>query len=322
MQAKRKLTFLVMPSCPHKRVFSLSVPFSTVAVIFLTFGMILFIASAGAWRMYRFHQVEQKSYRLEMENRLAKTQIKDQGSRIEYLTQEIFRIRERTGYIQNYLGLKPQGAGSGKIGQGGVELTPQGVLKSSKFVSSELHQHVSIPTTNVDSLSPQDIGQLDADLKQVVGALQERQEKLDHTPSISPVDPRESWISSSYGVRISPFTGKEKFHPGVDIAGGERTSIMAPAKGIVVFMGRDGSLGMTVRIRHDSVHESTYGHLNKASVKKGQHVERGDVIGYMGNSGRSTGPHLHYEVEKNGKSVNPLPYMMDWRDGHLVMAAE
>jgi murein DD-endopeptidase MepM/ murein hydrolase activator NlpD len=79
---------------------------------------------------------------------------------------------------------------------------------------------------------------------------------------------------------------------------------------------------MTVRIKHDSVYETTYGHLSHISVKKGQTVDRGEVIGYMGNSGRSTGPHLHYEIEKNGRNVNPVGYMTDWKNDHLVMFAE
>jgi murein DD-endopeptidase MepM/ murein hydrolase activator NlpD len=108
----------------------------------------------------------------------------------------------------------------------------------------------------------------------------------------------------------------------VDIAGAEQTPIIAPAKGTVAFVGKDGALGMSVRIKHDSACESTYGHLNKAAVKKGQHVERGEVIGYMGNSGRSTGSHLHYEIEKNRKNVNPFQYMMDWKTDNLVMLAE
>jgi len=102
-----------------------------------------------------------------------------------------------------------------------------------------------------------------------------------------------------------PVYRKEQFHPGVDIAGAEKTPIMTPAKGTVTFVGKDGPLGMTVRIKHDSVYETTYGHLHSASVKKGQHVDRGEMIGYMGNSGRSTGHHLHYEVAKSGKNVNP-----------------
>jgi murein DD-endopeptidase MepM/ murein hydrolase activator NlpD len=321
MEATRRLTFLVIPSSPGNRAFSISVPFLVVPGLFFTFGMILLIAFAGVWRSYHFQQVAQNAHRLEMENRSAKARIKDQEGKIEQLTQALLNISERTAYIQNYLGLKAEGAGSGMRAQGGIELAPQNVSKSSKPYSAEADRQGSIEEAKAGSFSLQDIGQLDADLKQIVGTLRGRQEKLERVPSISPVDPRESWISSPYGMRISPFTGQEQFHPGIDIAGAERTPIMAPAKGTVVFVGREGSLGTTVRIKHDSAYESTYGHLKKAAVKKGQRVDQGDVIGYMGNTGRSTGPHLHYAIEKNGKNVNPFPYMKDWRDGSPVLAA-
>ena len=322
MLAKRKLTILVLPSSPHKRVFSISLPIPMLIVVCLAFGILLVMGSAGASRMHRLQRVERESHRLEIENRSAKGQIQDQEDRIEHLSREILNIREKARYVQNYLGLKPQDPSVGKIGQGGVELSPRSVASSSNSLSPEIHHSASIPTTHAASLSAQDIRQLDTDLQQIVGVLRGKQEKLDHTPSISPVDPQQSWISSSYGVRTSPFTGQEQFHPGVDIAGAEKTPIVAPAKGTVAFVGKDGPKGMTVRIKHDSVHESTYGHLHKASVKTGQHVDRGVVIGYMGNSGRSTGHHLHYEIEKNGKNVNPFQYMMDWKTDNLVMLAE
>jgi len=322
MLAKRNLTILVVPSSPHKRVFSISVPVLILTGIFFTFGTLLFMASAGAWRTYRLQEVEQKSQLLEMENRAAKSQIQEQEGRIEHLTQEIVKIREKAGYVQGYLGLKPQGPSVAKVGQGGVERTLRGAALSSLSPSAEIHQLSGIPITNNAPLTDQDIRQVDADLQQIVGALQGRQEKLDHTPSVSPVDPQESWISSPYGVRISPFTGKEQFHPGIDIAGADKTPIVAPANGTITFVGKDGPLGMCVRIKHGSAYESTYGHLDKASVRKGQRVDRGDVIGYMGSSGRSTGPHLHYELAKNGKNVNPLGYMMDWKNDNLAMLAE
>jgi murein DD-endopeptidase MepM/ murein hydrolase activator NlpD len=317
MLSKKNLTIMVLPSNPRKRVFSISLPILVSSAVFFASGILLFMASAGAWSMYRLQQVQQESQLLEMENRLAKSQIQDHESRIKHLTQEIVNIREKAGYVQSYLGLKPQGPGVNKVGQGGVELTPRIAAKAS---SMETHQRSS--TTKLASVSTQDIRQLDVDLHQIVGALKGRQEKLDHTPSLSPVEPQGSWISSSYGMRVSPFTGKEQFHPGVDIAGAERTPILSPAKGTVAFVGKDGPLGMSVRIKHDSVYETTYGHLHSASVKKGQHVDRGEVIGHIGNSGRSTGHHLHYEIAKNGKSVNPLQYMSDWKNDNLVMLAE
>jgi len=115
MVAKKNLTILVLPSSPHKRVFSISVPILVLSAVFLATGILLFMASAGAWGFYRFQQVEQESQRLEMENRAAKSQIQDQEMRIEYLTREISGIREKAGYVQSYLGLKPQGPGGGKI---------------------------------------------------------------------------------------------------------------------------------------------------------------------------------------------------------------
>lgn len=322
MPAKGKLTILVLPSSPHRSAFNLSVPVPIVTGLVLAFGILLFLASAGAWRMHHLHEVEQKSLRLEMENQSAKIQIQDQERKIEHLTREILTIREKAEYVQNYLGLRPQDPGAAKIGQGGVELSPRSPLSSSKSPSSGHRRSSGDRKAPAHSLSPQDIHQLNSDLQAILGALRTRQDRLDHTPSISPVDPQGTWISSSYGLRISPFTGKEQFHPGVDIAGAEGTPIVAPAKGTVVFVGKDGPLGMSVRIKHDSVFETTYGHLQKASVKKGQAVERGEVIGFMGNSGRSTGHHLHYELACNGKTVNPLQYMLDWKNENLVMLAD
>jgi murein DD-endopeptidase MepM/ murein hydrolase activator NlpD len=316
---KRKLTFLVMPSNPERRAFSISLRFSTLAVLFFAFGFILIIASVGAWSMYRYHLVAQRSYRLEIYNRSAKSLVQAQKKRIEYMNQEMLKIKEKAGYIQNYLEIKPQGSGTAKIGLGGVGLPPQSVFLSRRFFPQGDQYVATEASTHTNNFSPQDIGQLDANLQRIIGNLQERQEKLDHIPSLSPVDPRQSWISSPYGMRTSPFTGKEEFHPGIDLAADEGTPILAPAKGVVVFAGKDGSLGMTVRIRNDSEYETTFGHLKKAVVRKGQHMERGEVIGYIGTSGRSTGPHLHYEVAKDGKRVNPFKYMMDWSDNRLAV---
>jgi murein DD-endopeptidase MepM/ murein hydrolase activator NlpD len=313
MLEKRKLTILVVPSSPHQKVFSVPMPVLALTVLFLVSGILSLMASAGAWSMVRLHQLQQESHHLAVENRAAKSQIQDQETRIEYLTREISSIREKAGYVQSYLGLKPQDPGVGKIGLGGIELTPR---------SSEARPRLTRSTSHAPSLSAQDIRQLDMDLQQLVGSLKGRQEKLDRTPSVSPVAPQDSWISSSYGLRTSPFTGKEQFHPGVDIAGAEKTAIIAPAHGTIDFVGKDGALGLSVRIKHDSVYKSTYGHLDKAAVKRGQQVNRGDVIGYMGNSGRSTGHHLHYEIEKNGKNVNPLNYMTDWKNDNFAMIVE
>ncbi|MFQ5438043.1 MAG: DUF5930 domain-containing protein [Paracoccaceae bacterium] len=116
-------------------------------------------------------------------------------------------------------------------------------------------------------------------------------------------------LTSSYGVRRHPVTKKYKMHDAVDLAGPYGTPVYATAAGIVVFAGWAGGYGRVIKIRHMSGFETRYAHLAKFRVKKGQRVSRGDRIGDMGSSGRSTGPHVHYEVRIGGKSKNPMKYV-------------
>ncbi len=131
---------------------------------------------------------------------------------------------------------------------------------------------------------------------------------LASTPSIWPT---KGWMSSRFGYRVSPFTGKREFHRGIDVATRMSAPIIAPADGIVSFSGRNGGYGRVVVIKHGNGIKTRYAHLKKSLVKKGQHVKRGETIALVGNSGRSTGPHLHYEVHLNNVAVDPLRYIID-----------
>jgi murein DD-endopeptidase MepM/ murein hydrolase activator NlpD len=322
MKTRKYMTFVVMPPNPGKRVIRVSLPSCMVIFLVLLLGAFLSFAFAGVWSYFHYHEVADKSRSLEAENRVAKTQVEDQKQKIDFLNRELSKIKEKTGYIQNFLGLKPQGSASGKIGQGGIEISPQNMLPDRNSNLGEEVQPLRLASGDLERfISSQDIDRLDMDLQRIVAALQNRQEKLDRTPFLSPVDPQASWVSSSFGMRISPFTGKPQFHPGIDMAGCEGTPILAPAAGRVAFADKNGLLGLTLKLVHDSTYETVYGHLDKLAVKKGQPVQRGQVIGYMGSSGRSTGYHLHYEVRRNGKSINPFEHMLDWQDNKLLLAA-
>jgi murein DD-endopeptidase MepM/ murein hydrolase activator NlpD len=256
------------------------------------------------------------------ENLLTKSQLEDKKQEIGYLSNELEKIRRQSVFIRNFLGLEPQGKAKGRFGQGGKEVSPQAFSIPPGLPSEANTERLSFTYDDLPSrISRQEIAQLHADLDRIVETLENRQKEMEHTPSISAVDPRKSWISSVYGIRISPFTGRKEFHLGIDIAGGKGTPIMAPAKGRVTFVRKWGALGLMVRIRHNSTYTTEYGHLLKSAVKKGQYVGRGEIIGYMGNSGRSTGYHLHYGIRKNRKHVNPFPYMMDWDKNYFLLAA-
>lgn len=131
---------------------------------------------------------------------------------------------------------------------------------------------------------------------------QDRVDRLLSTPSILPT---RGYISSDFGYRYNPFSATRSFHAGMDIANTPGTPIYAPADGLVTFVGPLGGFGQVVRIDHGYNMVTKYGHNSRISVKKGQRVKRGEKIAEMGSSGRSTGPHLHYQVEVKGKPVNP-----------------
>ncbi|MGM0418269.1 MAG: M23 family metallopeptidase [Thermodesulfobacteriota bacterium] len=145
-------------------------------------------------------------------------------------------------------------------------------------------------------------------LSDLLTSLEAKRNLLASTPSIRPV---KGWLTSGFGYRDSPFTGKKEFHEGYDIANRHGTAIIAPADGTVSDVSRRGLLGKAVMIDHGHGTITKYGHLSKYNVKKGQKVKRGDKIAEMGNTGRSTGPHLHYAIFVNGRPVNPQKYILD-----------
>lgn len=127
-----------------------------------------------------------------------------------------------------------------------------------------------------------------------------------NTPSIYPVFGR---IASAYGWRRHPLTGKKDFHRGLDIGNAIGTPVYATADGVVKKVGRLRLFGIYVHLKHGYGYETKYAHLQTYVVKKGQKVKKGEIIGYLGNTGRSSGSHLHYEVKRFGKYVNPYYYL-------------
>lgn len=133
-----------------------------------------------------------------------------------------------------------------------------------------------------------------------------REERL--IPSIWPV---RGNITSGFGVRVNPFTERREFHTGIDISAPYGAPVIAPADGKVKEIWNDKFLGLAMRIEHGQGIETVYGHLAKVLVKEGEKVFRGQRIALVGNSGRSTGPHLHYEIWVKKQPVNPLRYVMN-----------
>ncbi len=131
--------------------------------------------------------------------------------------------------------------------------------------------------------------------------------RLDSTPSVWPI---RGWVTSGFGVRTSPFTGSRKFHEGIDIAARLGNPVYSTADGMVLFAGVKSGYGKVVFVDHGYGVSTRYGHLSGIDVTAGQRVQRGEIVGRVGSTGRSTGPHLHYEVLLAGVPVNPYSYIL------------
>jgi murein DD-endopeptidase MepM/ murein hydrolase activator NlpD len=144
---------------------------------------------------------------------------------------------------------------------------------------------------------------LESRLNVVQRNVEKRNALANATPSIWPA---HGWISSSMGHRTDPMNGGDDYHSGLDIAGDKGQPIYATAAGVVTHAGRQGAYGNLIVIDHGFGLETRYGHLSGFKVSQGDHVQRGDLIGNLGSTGRATGNHLHYEVLANGRLLNPL----------------
>lgn len=146
------------------------------------------------------------------------------------------------------------------------------------------------------------------DMAALEGRLGERRTRLSSMPTITPV---KGLFTSRYGVRSDPFDGRRAFHHGIDISAPRGRSVRATGDARVIKAGWHGSLGQVVYLAHGYGIVTRYGHLSKIEVEVGQKVRRGDIVGRVGSTGRSTGNHLHYEVHVDGEAQNPLYYILD-----------
>jgi murein DD-endopeptidase MepM/ murein hydrolase activator NlpD len=230
------------------------------------------------------------------------------SSSLEDLRKQLSNMREVNIRIRMMLGLDPPKVPPSPLGLGGKEESSAVILpggmggerETLASIASQLQQKLAW-------LKDEAVIQ-ERYLQELTGIVGARKAQWASTPSIWPV---RGWVSSGFGRRVSPFTGKDTMHGGVDITAPLRTPVVAPAAGTVAFAGHEAGLGNTVTISHGYGMRTIYGHMDKVRVKTGQNLRRGELIGWVGNSGLSTGPHLHYEIEVSGVAVDPLQYIID-----------
>jgi len=285
------------------RQFSLPGVLLPVASGFAVLGAIGGAAVLLDWTAARVEQAHLASLR--QENRRLEQQLAEIRDTVEQFEARMAGNLEMEQVFRNLANLDAIPEDVQRLGVGGPPAFSElEDLSSPSPLVREARQMLN----QLEDLNRQAVFQA-ANLEQMVSTLGENQQELDHIPSVSPL--RRGWFSSGYGTRTDPFTNKPALHPGVDFASWTGTPVYATAAGKVVKAGRNGTLGNMVEIDHGNGIHTRYGHNSRLLVKVGQRVNRGDKIAEVGNTGRSTSPHCHYEVHVKGRHTNPWRYILD-----------
>jgi murein DD-endopeptidase MepM/ murein hydrolase activator NlpD len=252
-------------------------------------------------------QVRKKGFeltQLRYETKEQRSKIHFFSSKIEDLEKQLSRLHDFDKKIRIIANLEKGQETTSFVGMGGP--SPSDVREKLKAERDEAGL-VQQMRTDVDRLKSEAVSREDS-LSELEKLLQTKREMLVHTPSVWPV---QGWVTSGFGFRTNPFTGLNQMHEGLDISNRLGTPVIAPADGIVSATGKDFSYGNVVVVSHGFGVTTHFYHLSKILVSAGQKMKRGDKIAEVGTTGKSTGPHLHYEVKVNGIPVNPARYILN-----------
>ncbi|MEW5806717.1 MAG: M23 family metallopeptidase [Acidobacteriota bacterium] len=293
--AKKFYTIMIIP---HAKAQLKKLHFSKNFLI--TIAIILFLMLISSLFLPHFllksREMIWRLSQLEKENRTLKEENKKIEDSIASLRKLLTEYEEKTVKFAAMVGISEQ-IPTSRIGAGGGSIAS---MVQPTIKSNLLKEEVYALQNRSDSLN--------RSFSMIENKYLAMVKKFDHIPSIMPV---QGIIGYNYGMRKDPFTGKMEFHSGIDIAAPTGTIIKAPADGVVTRAGRVAGYGKTIILSHGDEILTLYGHLENYKVRSGDRLKRGDIIGYVGSTGRATGPHLHYEIIVHGKHANPLDYILD-----------
>ena len=252
-------------------------------------------------------QVRKKAFqlnRLRQEARAQESQIHFFSARIEDLEKQLSKMKDFDKKIRIIANLERGQDISPFMGMGGP--SPSDIREKLKAEKDE-RALVQQMKTDVERLQSEAMSREES-LSELEKLLETKKDILVHTPSVWPTP---GWVTSGFGFRTNPFTGLTQMHEAIDISNRTGTPVLAPAEGIVSDIGNDNAYGRILVISHGFGMTTRFAHLSKTLVKVGQKVKRGDKIAEVGMTGKTTGPHLHYEVRLNGIPANPMRYIMN-----------
>jgi len=299
----RFLTFLYLPEGASEPR-SLRVRRSVVVALVVT---VLTALSVSGWMVLHYSSRLKGAYQveaLETRNHQLKKEMTSLETEIGTLRRQVaqnFDFQKKARILAN---LDDMGEDIAEVGVGGpaTDLT-----RSIASLDPATRDRLLGARNDIDKLLRQARLQK-TDYESILARLESSNQELHTTPSLKPVN--VGFVSSRFGWRMDPITGRRTMHRGVDFSARLGTAVMATADGVVTFSGVWQTYGNVVEISHGNGFVTRYCHLQRRLVQKGQKVTRGDIIARVGATGRSTFSHLHYEIERNGERIDPLPYVL------------
>ncbi|MCJ7508952.1 MAG: M23 family metallopeptidase [candidate division Zixibacteria bacterium] len=295
---KKRFSFIIIPHDKGK-VFEtkISLPLIYTLISLLAFLLLinLYFVIDSLNKTYQNNKLTE----LEKENRYLEKKLEGFNLLVSQLKGEVNSLIQNEKKIRLVFGLPEIDDEVREVGIGG----PTGF---DYKVGSPTLKKASLTEEELDKLLRQSKFERES-FEEIYSQLLDKKMVLDHTPSITPVI---GYFSRGFGMKKDPFTGMMQFHRGIDLAADRDTPIYAPANGSIIYIGHESGMGKVIRIAHGYGYETVYAHLRSTKVARGQMVKRGDLIATVGNTGYSTGPHLHYEVHYDGKAIDPLNYIL------------
>jgi murein DD-endopeptidase MepM/ murein hydrolase activator NlpD len=273
----------------------------------ILFYLLAFLLFSATFFFCDYIQLRRKAFelaRLRQETEVQKSQIQFFSTRIEDLEKRLSQLKDFDRKIRIIANLEKTVETPSMVGMGGP--SPSDIrdkLKSGNDEKGLMHQMRS----DIERLQSEAISREES-LSELEKLLQNKKEILAHTPSIWPT---KGWVTSGFGFRVNPFTGLTQMHEGIDISNRVGTPIVSTANGIITEVGNDWVHGKFLVISHGFGMTTGYLHLSKVTVRVGEKVKRGQKVAEIGMTGRTTGPHLHYEVKINGIPVNPMRHILN-----------
>lgn len=298
--ANRFYTVLILPDATSPaRKLHITKPVITVFSSLVGISIFAFAFFLYQYVNLNVRMLELKQLRQEAGDRTILTE------RVSQLESELTRLRDLDQRLRAAAGLDKGDVQASTLAQGGSEILSRGALLDA--VRQRSGRLVDWVNRDLETLG-QEITSRERSFRELKKFLEDKRSVLASTPTIWPV---KGVVTAGYGYRLSPFTAQREMHEGLDIAAPLGTPIQVTADGIVSFTGPLSAFGNVVFINHGHGFTTFYAHIKTSRVKEGQQVKRGDVIAYVGMTGRTTGPHVHYEVQVNGTTVNPVKYVVD-----------